>query len=938
MDSSPTIGEFFRTLNEMGFSEDQIQAAVRAGHFSVPEAAEWLLQAGSPRHKLVKQPSQPTGTAFSAFNPPKENPSLQDTTKDSPERTGASLTLGHLRAPGSSAEPPPLDLRIRQDRSNFEEQQRLRGAEEARAEKKQKKQERELVLKRIAEDRRILHEKSQPDAPEAPGAGVQGQKLGGRVQTSVDNHCILMIRLPSGESMRERFPADAPLRHVVEHIAGRHPSLPTFSLLQGFPRKRFGEAELACSLHSLGLTPNAALCIQTTPPETPADPPSPAPRLAPRQPQEEPMPHAAPAPVPVPIPAPDHQPAPLPGEVPAAEEEEQEAHPGLPPLLPHQVWEEALGYAGIPGVGLPLSGPSHFWGRGHKLVPGDVEGAGSSEDEERPEEEPDPQYLLNGLPRLPFFPENRGRGPLEPRHRWPDHGNRLREAEADDPADPEEPQVLPGAAGQAAVQRLERAAHQEDPLAPQGHPSPPKKAFRTPSVPSLCVMATRATVTLMTAPSMQYSSSLAGLTPELAELLLGHMARERLLRPRTLELFFGCPLQKLVLNSYSYSTNELLRQLRAFTALKHLSLVNSPLITDSGLSVLSSLLKLQHLNLSSCTKLTDCCLQHITGLKCLSFLALDQTKVSDCGMVLYLRSAPSSLVQLSLNQTAITEATLAEMPSCTPQLRLLSIKHTKVADVSALAELRCLQTLHLDGTGVREDSLQHLATHSTLSALSLAGIPITDGNRTLELISGLRLTQLTLPGRHSVTDSGLVFLSRLAMLSELDLTDYTHVTDQGVTQLAAMTRLKKLSLCNTQVTDAGLPSLASLQELLELCLDRCAVTSRGVAALITRLPHLQVLGLASTQVGDTVVRRGLIHCSELVKLNLSRTRITDHGLKSLRQTQLSQINLDSSGVTLVGVANLISSCPLLTSVRASHTRVIPMDQVSDDDDGDGTIN
>ena len=46
-----------------------------------------------------------------------------------------------------------------------------------------------------------------------------------------------------------------------------------------------------------------------------------------------------------------------------------------------------------------------------------------------------------------------------------------------------------------------------------------------------------------------------------------------------LELFFGCPLQKFILNCYPYSTNELLRQLRAFTALKHLSLVNSPLIT-----------------------------------------------------------------------------------------------------------------------------------------------------------------------------------------------------------------------------------------------------------------------------------------------------------------------------------------------------------------------
>lgn len=47
-------------------------------------------------------------------------------------------------------------------------------------------------------------------------------------------------------------------------------------------------------------------------------------------------------------------------------------------------------------------------------------------------------------------------------------------------------------------------------------------------------------------------------------------------------------------------------------------------------------------------------------------------------MVLYLHSAPSCLAQLSLNQTAVTEATLAVLPSCTPQLRLLSIKQTKV--------------------------------------------------------------------------------------------------------------------------------------------------------------------------------------------------------------------------------------------------------------------
>lgn len=36
-----TIGELFLTLSEMGFTEEQIQAAMQAGHFSVADAAEW---------------------------------------------------------------------------------------------------------------------------------------------------------------------------------------------------------------------------------------------------------------------------------------------------------------------------------------------------------------------------------------------------------------------------------------------------------------------------------------------------------------------------------------------------------------------------------------------------------------------------------------------------------------------------------------------------------------------------------------------------------------------------------------------------------------------------------------------------------------------------------------------------------------------------------
>lgn len=60
----------------------------------------------------------------------------------------------------------------------------------------------------------------------------------------------------------------------------------------------------------------------------------------------------------------------------------------------------------------------------------------------------------------------------------------------------------------------------------------------------------------------------------------------------------------------------------------------------------------------------------------------------------------------------------------------------QVSVVSALAQLASLQTLYLDGTGVREGSLENLATHSSLSSLSLAGIPVADGNHALQIISG----------------------------------------------------------------------------------------------------------------------------------------------------------------------------------------------------------
>ncbi|XP_034428723.1 uncharacterized protein si:ch73-173p19.1 isoform X2 [Hippoglossus hippoglossus] len=167
---------------------------MQAGHFSVPDAAEWLLQGQYPRHRLVKQSSQPAETPFAAFNPPKEAAGTSES-HPSPTGSGASPSLVLKPSQSSNLSPDllPLESRIKQDKSDFEDHERQRVAQEAKAERIQKKQERELVLKRIAEDRKSLQRKIHTSAvtETSPPSG-QVQKLGGNIQTNVDNNCILM--------------------------------------------------------------------------------------------------------------------------------------------------------------------------------------------------------------------------------------------------------------------------------------------------------------------------------------------------------------------------------------------------------------------------------------------------------------------------------------------------------------------------------------------------------------------------------------------------------------------------------------------------------------------------------------------------------------------------------------------------------------------------
>lgn len=54
------------------------------------------------------------------------------------------------------------------------------------------------------------------------------------------------------------------------------------------------------------------------------------------------------------------------------------------------------------------------------------------------------------------------------------------------------------------------------------------------------------------------------------------------------------------------------------------------------------------------------------------------------------------------------------------------------------------------------------------------------------------------------------------------------------------------------------------------------------------------------------------------------------GLKFLKRMHLAHVNLDGTGVSLAGIADLLTFTNI-SSIRASNTRTIPLDEVSDEE-------
>ncbi|XP_006821620.1 uncharacterized protein LOC100377340 [Saccoglossus kowalevskii] len=920
-----TIDSLLASLASMGFEITQCQRAVQAGKLTVQSAVEWILQGGQETATIptVSSPQSstqaPATLRLPAFG--HTGGSLQPD-PNLPTSTDCHVEFGDTGSEASQ-QLNPGETRYRQqdvysrfslteekvkEKESWEEKQRKQATLEAKQKRLAEKKAKDQVLREIAADREAqkLRMRSPPPPKEVPQAkpesSVKSPVSCQSTEPSKADMCMLQIRLQTGQILRQSFMANVTLQHVFDFVMEKNPKLRNVGFMQPFPRREFSESDMTSSLAELGLTPNGALVVKKLD--------GPTPQKVSKENSAE-----------------------------GSASGSSQASPTSPSDAPAGIRPPGFPFHPAAELGLEEQHSSrHQWGRGNKMDDQEMENQ-----DERAAEEPVPMVINEhaeeeegddndddniavpgamagwGIP--PVAPGNLFGGQFGGgAHDWGaghSMGHGVPDLNQGLPADnPEEPSVHREAAVAAALQRM--AANQK-------HDSQSSRrclALEVHSLLELCVSSIAHRVK-----TQHQHLNLGAMPLDVAEKLLKVMMVEGTLRPKTLNIFLPCRLRQLVLDCYKYTTNELLFAVRLHTNLVHLSLCSCPLISDNGVAPLKTLKRLKHLNLSSCRQLTDKVLDTVKVFKYLVTLSLEETSVTDRGMQSYLQSSPSTLSHLNLNKTSVTDATLQALSALT-HLKSLGLEGTKISHLDCLKALSKLQSLNICSTNLPAIALSHLKSLTSLSSLNISNIDCMNGDEALQCLSGLKLTHLKMPSRHTTTDVGLKYISDMPLVV-LDLTDYIRITDEGVRHLSNMRSLNSLFLVNTKITDDAMTHIQGLSNLVELCLDHTEISNKG-ATVLGFFNKLQVLGLASTRVTSKLLKSHVLNKLVMLnKLNLRDTKIRDNGLDALKLPHLTLINLDRTQVSPNAIEHL-QGCPQLKFIRMKELQ--PRRHEDDDTD------
>jgi Leucine-rich repeat (LRR) protein len=131
-----------------------------------------------------------------------------------------------------------------------------------------------------------------------------------------------------------------------------------------------------------------------------------------------------------------------------------------------------------------------------------------------------------------------------------------------------------------------------------------------------------------------------------------------------------------------------------------------------------------------------------------------------------------------------------------------------------------------------------------------------------------------------VNDAEMIELARLPHLRRLDLS-HTRISDEGLLNLKEARGITDLNLYYSEwITDQGLTAIRNWKQLKRLNLRGTRI-SDGTLALVSKLPAIEALDIANTQVTDNGLDH-LITLTNLKELSLGRSRLSENALEVLR--------------------------------------------------------
>ena len=278
-----------------------------------------------------------------------------------------------------------------------------------------------------------------------------------------------------------------------------------------------------------------------------------------------------------------------------------------------------------------------------------------------------------------------------------------------------------------------------------------------------------------------------------------------------------------------------------------------------------------------------------------------------------LRSLDAKLLPipgLVFGETELSESRLHLEVGDDPLARLPGVSLGKKGlndhDLRLLSDCSGLRSLVIkDGPGVTDNGLKHLTAASKLCYVSLFNTQLTGGGLSrLPARNSIQLLRLEGP---AVTDGSLANLDKLPSLRDLSIGDSRSITDAGMVHLSKFKQLDSLSLRGTAVTDRGLAHLSGLTGLQSLMLAGGAFSDEGMQH-IGGLTELQSLRLSETSVGDVGVGH-LARLEKLRNLDLTPSAVTDAGLQSLSKLSNLKNLMVARGVTRAGAVKLKGELP-----------------------------